>query len=67
MQYLQLYRQPEPVYDNNAYAIGLIYYNGQLKMFITYLTQPISPGSHPEYYTYQLNIWGMTGNVEFYR
>ena len=37
------------VYDNNAYAITLIYHDGHLKMYTGYLAQSASPECRPEY------------------
>jgi hypothetical protein len=67
IQSLQSYGEPEPIYDNNAYAITSIYHDGQLKMYTSHPTQPTGPGDRPEYYMNQLNTWGMTGNPETFR
>ena len=64
---LQSYAKDKPAYDNNAYTIMSIYDNGQLKMYTSHLTQPVTPGSRPEYCMTQLNTWGLTGNVNTFR
>ncbi len=67
IQSLKSYSQDEPLYDNYAYTITSIYHDGTLKMYISHLSQPTSRGGQPEYYTTQLNTWGMTGNHEIFR
>ena len=36
-------------------------------MYTSHPSQPTSRGGRPEYYTTQLNTWGMTGNRETFR
>jgi hypothetical protein len=50
MHELQSYGLSESVYDNNAYIITAIYYNGQLLIYTTHLIQSINSGDLPEYY-----------------
>jgi hypothetical protein len=61
---LQSYEQEEPVSDNNVYTITSTYRGATLKLYTSYPGRPISPGGRPEFYTHQLNTWGMTGNIE---
>ena len=67
MQHLQSYRQPEPVYDNNAYTITSTFDGRHLHLYTTHPTAPTNGGGRPEYHMNQLNSWGMTGNVETFR
>jgi hypothetical protein len=67
MQSLQLYGQPELVYDNNAYTITSTFDGEHLHIFTTHPTQPADPSGRPEYHMNQLNTWGMTGNAETFR
>lgn len=60
MQSLQSYKQAEPVYDNNGYAISSTYHGGQLKMYCHSIAQPNGPRSRLEYYTHQLRQYAMT-------
>jgi hypothetical protein len=50
LQSLQSYRQDESVYNNYAYTITSIYYNGQLQMYTTYITPPVGPRKPLEYH-----------------
>ncbi|KAF2872951.1 hypothetical protein BDV95DRAFT_627773 [Massariosphaeria phaeospora] len=68
MHSLRSYRQDEPVYDNNAYAMTSIYHGGTLKMYTSHVAPPrSSSGSNPEYHMSQINTWGMTGNANTFR
>ena len=50
MHSFQLYGQDEPIYDNNAYTIILIYYSGTLKMYTSYPFHLTSLRGWPEYH-----------------
>jgi hypothetical protein len=67
MHSLLSYGRDEPVSDNNAYTIMLIYHGGTLKIYTSHPTWPTSPGGRPEYCMIQLNTWGMTGNPKTFR
>jgi hypothetical protein len=67
MPQLQSYRQPEPVYDNNAYTITSTFDGEQLQMYTTHPTAPTNPGGQPEYHMNQLNGWAVTGNPDTFR
>ncbi|KAI4162736.1 MAG: hypothetical protein LQ342_003623 [Letrouitia transgressa] len=67
IQSLQSYGQDEPIFDNNAYTISLIYHSGTLKMYSHSVAQPNGPGTQPEYYMHQITTWGMTGNRDTFR
>ena len=67
MHSLQSYGQEELVFDNNARTISSVYHDGTLKMFTIHPFRLTSPGDQPEYYTNQVNTWGMTGNIETFR
>ena len=64
---LQEYGQDEAVYDNNAYTITSIYYDGYLKMYTSHPTQPSSPGGRPEYFMNQLRSFAMTDTTARFR
>lgn len=63
---LQEHGKNELEFDNNAYTISSIYYDGTLKMFTSHPSKPAT-SDRPEYVMTQLNTWGMTGNVETFR
>jgi hypothetical protein len=64
---LQSYGEDEPVYNNNAHTITLIYHGGQLKMYTSHPTQPASPGGRPEYCMTQLRSFAMTDTANTFR
>ncbi|MCJ1394135.1 hypothetical protein MMC18_007013 [Xylographa bjoerkii] len=64
MQSLRSFGQSEPVYDNNAYTISTIYYNGALKMYGHSVAQPNGPGTRPDYYMHQLRFFVMTDTAD---
>ncbi len=66
MHSLQSYGEDEPVHDNNAYTITSIYSDGQLKMYTSHLTQPLSFGVQPEYCMSRLGAYAMTHNREIF-
>ena len=67
MHSLQSYGQEKSIFDKNAFTITSIYHDGQLKMYTSHSSQSASPGDQREYFTNQLNTWGMTGNIETFR
>jgi hypothetical protein len=67
MDSLQSYGQENASHVTNACTISSIYHDGTLKMYIIHPSQPASPGDRREYFTNQLNTWGMTGNIETFR
>ena len=64
MHKLETYGQETSSYDNKTRAISSIYKDGTLRMYAHHLSQPNGPGTKPEYYMSQLNVWILTGNRE---
>lgn len=56
---LQMYREPRPVYDNNAYTITSTYHDGYIRMWATHPAAPSNPGEPPNYYMTQLGTFVM--------
>lgn len=54
MHSLQSYKQGEPAYDNNAFAVTSIYHGGTLKMYTSHTAQLNRAGSRPKYYSFQI-------------
>lgn len=67
MHSLQLYKQDNPVYNNNAYTFTSTYHDGTLKMYTSHPLQPRLGLNRSGYCMHQLNTWAMTGNVETFR
>lgn len=67
MHSLLSYQQDEPAYDKNAHTVTSIYHGGTLKMYTSHTSPPRTSRTRLEYYTTQINTWGMTGNVETFR
>lgn len=67
IQSLQSYGQPEPIYDNNAYTVTSIYFDGVLKMYTSHPSQPTGPENRPEYFMNQLRSFSLTDTPEAFR
>jgi len=60
MYKLQAYGQSAPAYDNNAYTVASVYYNGQLQMYTSHIEPPRTAGGRLETYMNQLRSFAMT-------
>lgn len=64
MHSLQSYGQPMPIYDNNAYALTVVYYCGILRMFTVHPVPPEESGCRPGYVMTHINSWCMIGDYQ---
>ena len=66
MQKLQSYKLEKSIYDSNIYIITSIYYNSQLKLYITHFIQSTCSEDSLKYFMIQLNTWNMIDNSEIF-
>ncbi|KAL9077322.1 MAG: hypothetical protein Q9157_003389 [Trypethelium eluteriae] len=61
---MQHYGEENKTYDENAYALGSTYSDGQLKIYICHPTAPMAPGGRPDYHVNQVRSFAMTDTPE---
>ena len=67
MHKIQSYRQDQPMFDGNAYAIGGTYdcYSQTLMLYTTHPTRPTDPNGEPEYWTTMIRNYAMADKATF--
>ena len=69
MHKMQSYKQKDPTYDGNAYALGATYHSGTgtLQMYAMHPTEPAPPGGDPQYHTTQIRGFQMNDTADTFR
>ena len=67
MHHLQSYGHSEPIYDNNAYTVTLIYLHGMLRLYTSHLGRSTTPRGRSEYYMHQLRSFAITDSADAFR
>lgn len=66
MHSFQGYSKDNPEFNNNAYIISSIYYDGTLKIFTSHPLKSTT-SDQPEYYITQINGWSITANANIFQ